>query len=217
MAERDDLCGRTVGELVLRDRIGQGGFGAVYRCEQPLLGRESNSGRSVRSMPGACGARGNSRNTRAMYLLDSAVSRGALLALAIATGSLLALGGEPESQVRIVVTETETEILDVISFAPGTSQLEARSLPTLDAVAATLRGNPSIELVEVQAHTSGIGDETANLTLTDQRAAAVVQYLVAAGVEPARLEAQGYGDTQPIDRTSPAKNERVAFLILKRS
>jgi WD40 repeat protein/tRNA A-37 threonylcarbamoyl transferase component Bud32 len=39
--ERDELCGRTLGEFVLRDRIGEGGFGAVYRCEQPLLGREA--------------------------------------------------------------------------------------------------------------------------------------------------------------------------------
>jgi WD40 repeat protein/serine/threonine protein kinase len=38
---RDELCGRTVGEFVLRERIGEGGFGAVYRCEQPLLGREA--------------------------------------------------------------------------------------------------------------------------------------------------------------------------------
>ncbi|HET7503441.1 MAG TPA: serine/threonine-protein kinase, partial [Kofleriaceae bacterium] len=40
-AEREDLRGRTVGEFVLRERIGRGGFGAVYRCEQPLLGREA--------------------------------------------------------------------------------------------------------------------------------------------------------------------------------
>src|SRR5262245_33618775 len=41
VAEREDLCGRTLGEFVLRERIGEGGFGAVYRCEQPLLGREA--------------------------------------------------------------------------------------------------------------------------------------------------------------------------------
>src|SRR6187200_965264 len=41
MAVRDELCGRTLGELVLRERIGEGAFGAVYRCEQPLLGREA--------------------------------------------------------------------------------------------------------------------------------------------------------------------------------
>ncbi len=41
MGVRDELCGRTVGEFVLRERIGEGAHGAVYRCEQPLLGREA--------------------------------------------------------------------------------------------------------------------------------------------------------------------------------
>jgi WD40 repeat protein/serine/threonine protein kinase len=41
VGEREDLCGRTVGEFVLRERIDEGGFGAVYRCDQPLLGREA--------------------------------------------------------------------------------------------------------------------------------------------------------------------------------
>ncbi len=39
--DHDALCGRALGEFVLRERIGEGGFGAVYRCEQPLLGREA--------------------------------------------------------------------------------------------------------------------------------------------------------------------------------
>jgi eukaryotic-like serine/threonine-protein kinase len=38
---REDLAGRKLGEFLLRERIGVGGFGAVYRCEQPLLGREA--------------------------------------------------------------------------------------------------------------------------------------------------------------------------------
>ena len=41
MVDRDELYGRTIGEFVLRERIGEGGFGAVYRCEQPALGREA--------------------------------------------------------------------------------------------------------------------------------------------------------------------------------
>jgi len=36
-----DLSGRTLGDFVLRERIDQGGYGAVYRCEQPLLGRHA--------------------------------------------------------------------------------------------------------------------------------------------------------------------------------
>jgi len=39
--EQDELSGRMLGEFVIRERIGEGGFGAVYRCEQPSLGREA--------------------------------------------------------------------------------------------------------------------------------------------------------------------------------
>lgn len=41
MGERDELTGNALGEFILRERIGEGGFGAVYRAEQPLLGREA--------------------------------------------------------------------------------------------------------------------------------------------------------------------------------
>jgi outer membrane protein OmpA-like peptidoglycan-associated protein len=47
-----------------------------------------------------------------------------------------------------------------------------------------------------------------------------MKYLVDKGVEQSRLTAQGYGETQPLDRAHTpeawAKNERIAFLILKR-
>ena len=39
MADLDSLSGRVLGEFVLRERIDEGGFGEVYRCDQPLLGR----------------------------------------------------------------------------------------------------------------------------------------------------------------------------------
>jgi len=37
----DGLIGRTLGEFVIREKLGQGGFGAVFRAEQPLLAREA--------------------------------------------------------------------------------------------------------------------------------------------------------------------------------
>jgi serine/threonine-protein kinase len=40
-SESEDLTGRRLGEFVLRERIGRGGFEAVYRCEHVLLGREA--------------------------------------------------------------------------------------------------------------------------------------------------------------------------------
>jgi WD40 repeat protein/serine/threonine protein kinase len=41
MADQDDLSGRKIAEFVLRERLDEGGFGTVYRCEQPTLGREA--------------------------------------------------------------------------------------------------------------------------------------------------------------------------------
>ncbi len=41
MPPLEELTGRTLGDFVVRHKIGEGGFGAVYRAEQPLLGREA--------------------------------------------------------------------------------------------------------------------------------------------------------------------------------
>lgn len=158
------------------------------------------------------------RHTGGMHLLDVAVGRRTIAALVLTLGSVMLLAADaPQPRGRVVVTETETTILDVVEFAPGTAALRATSSATLDAVADTLQGNPSIELVEVQSHMRGDGDAAAALALSQQRAEVVVDYLVHRGVAPARLSAQGYGVTQPLEVAVPAKNERVAFLILKRA
>lgn len=151
-----------------------------------------------------------------MYLLDRAYGPRILLVLGLATAALWLRPAEAPKG-RVIVTETSTTILDVVEFAPGTAELRAHSHATLDAVAETLQGNPSIQLVEVQAHTRGDGGAEANLDLSQHRADAVMAYIVAKGVEPMRLTAQGYGDTQPLAPGVAAKNERVAFLILKRN
>jgi outer membrane protein OmpA-like peptidoglycan-associated protein len=122
---------------------------------------------------------------------------------------------------RIVVTNASIIILEAIHFTPRSDTLAKTSYPILDAVAQALLAAPSIELVEVQGHTDDRGDGAANLALSDRRARAVRDYLIAQGVQTERLQAQGYGETQPIDRRSSsaahAKNRRVDFLILRRT
>jgi outer membrane protein OmpA-like peptidoglycan-associated protein len=152
-----------------------------------------------------------------MHLLDLALGRGTPLVLALAIGSWLALPARSPDPGRVVVTDSETVVLDVVEFDAGTATLRSSSQPILDAVAATLLGNPSIELVEVQSHMSRIGDHDVNLALSNRRAQVVAAYLVNAGVPSSRLVARGYGDAQPIDPAIPANNERMSFLILARS
>jgi outer membrane protein OmpA-like peptidoglycan-associated protein len=121
---------------------------------------------------------------------------------------------------RVVVTDTNIQILDKIFFELDKAVIKPESFEILDAVAATLLGNPDILLLEIQGHTDSRGNDAYNLDLSDRRAAAVRQYLVDKGVEDTRLTSQGYGETQPLVRQENeaawAKNRRVEFLILKR-
>jgi OmpA-OmpF porin, OOP family len=122
---------------------------------------------------------------------------------------------------RVVVTDTNIEILDKIYFEYDKAVIKSESFPILDAVAATLEGNPDILLVEIQGHTDERGPDAYNKRLSNDRAAAVKTYLVDKGVDASRLESHGYGEEQPLDPRSNeeawAKNRRVEFLILKRA
>ena len=122
---------------------------------------------------------------------------------------------------KVVVTDTSIEILDVIYFEYDKAVILPKSFPILNAVAATMKGNPSIKLIEIQGHTDERGDDAYNLDLSDRRAKSVMKYLLDNGVDEKRMTAQGYGETQPLDRrhveAAWAKNRRVAFLILKRA
>jgi OmpA-OmpF porin, OOP family len=122
---------------------------------------------------------------------------------------------------RVVVTDTNIEILDKVFFEYDSAVIKKESYGILDAVASTMEGNPDIQLIEIQGHTDSRGNDAYNLDLSDRRAASVKKYLVDKGIEESRLTSQGYGESQPIDKkkneAAYAKNRRVEFLILKRN
>lgn len=121
---------------------------------------------------------------------------------------------------RVVVTDTKIEILDKVYFEYNKATIKSQSFPILDAIVATLEGNPGIALIEIQGHTDDRGSDSYNLELSDKRAASVRTYVTDHGIEASRIQSQGYGETQPLDTKSNeaawAKNRRVEFLILKR-
>ncbi len=118
------------------------------------------------------------------------------------------------------MSETGIIILDPINFEYNKDIIKSDSFAILDAVVATMNGNPDILLIEVQGHTDERGDDNYNLELSDRRAHAVVRYLTEHGVDAKRLSAQGYGETQPKNTAHTekawAENRRVEFIILKR-
>lgn len=103
-----------------------------------------------------------------------------------------------------------------IYFDTGKADVKPESKPTLDAIAALLKRAPDLQLYVV-GHTDDTGDGAANVTLSKQRADAVVAAL--AGdyqVAAARLQAQGVGPYAPAaNNTSDAgkqKNRRVELV-----
>jgi OmpA-OmpF porin, OOP family len=119
-----------------------------------------------------------------------------------------------------VRTDTGIMILDKIYFETNKAIIKPVSFPILDAVAATMNGNPDILLLEVQGHTDERNTNEYNLKLSQDRANAVKQYLVDKGVDAKRLTPRGYGEEKPIDKghneAAWSKNRRVEFIILKR-
>ena len=87
----------------------------------------------------------------------------------------------------------------------------------LGEIAAAINANPQITGIEVGGHTDNRGDDDANMTLSENRAKAVMAWLTENGVDAGRLTAKGYGETNPIadnkTRSGRTKNTRIAFTI----
>ncbi len=119
-----------------------------------------------------------------------------------------------------VRTDTGIMILDKIYFETNKAVIKSISYPILDAVAATMNGNPDILLLEIQGHSDERNTNEYNLKLSQDRANAVKQYLVDKGVDEKRLKPRGYGEEAPVDNghneSAWSKNRRVEFIILKR-
>jgi len=104
-----------------------------------------------------------------------------------------------------------------IQFATGTANLTPVAKTELNKLVTILgRDYPNVR-VGIEGHTDNTGKAEANQVLSDKRAAAVKAYLVGKGIAATRLDAAGFGQTQPIaDNATPegrARNRRVAFKV----
>jgi outer membrane protein OmpA-like peptidoglycan-associated protein len=118
---------------------------------------------------------------------------------------------------------TKTEVQKKLSFAAkniffesGRDVLKKSSTADLDSVAAILKQYDFLK-VSIEGHTDNVGNDNANVELSNQRASAVMTYLISKGVTPTRLTALGYGPFRPIaDNKTPegrAQNRRVEINI----
>jgi len=112
----------------------------------------------------------------------------------------------------------EKIVLKGIYFDFNSAVIKPTSYPVLDDAAKVLKAKPQMK-VEISGHTDSIGSDSYNQKLSYQRANSVRDYLIRYhNVDPSRLIAVGYGESQPIadNRTKSGRdlNRRIEFKIL---
>ena len=107
-----------------------------------------------------------------------------------------------------------------IEFDVGKAELKTEMYADLNKVVNFLYDNPDFYL-RISGHTDSVGDPAKNLQLSKERAQNIRDYIVIfAGIIAERVQADGYGDTQPIveDESTEADrklNRRVEFEIYR--
>ena len=101
-----------------------------------------------------------------------------------------------------------------VYFDNDSSKLRSESFKDLDLAVNFLKAVPSATGV-IEGHTDSTGSETYNQHLSEERAKAVRDYIVAAGIDASRLEARGLGESQPVADNATAEgraqNRRVVL------
>lgn len=120
---------------------------------------------------------------------------------------------------RAFVADGQIKILDQVKFKTASADIlpGKESEEVLQAVLKVLAAHGEIKKVRVEGHTDNRGSAALNKKLSADRAASVVKWLVAHGIDKARLTSAGFGQDKPMaDNTSEEgrqNNRRVEFHI----
>jgi len=136
--------------------------------------------------------------------------------------------GRAENRRVDIIVVAEPRALDTIRF-PSVALFPRRSAEITEQGRIILENNldASRELlrratyIEIVGHTDDVGDDDYNQDLSEQRAAAVREFLVAAGVDDSKIVTVGMGESMPVASNTTdegrAENRRVDVLVLGRT
>ena len=112
--------------------------------------------------------------------------------------------------------EKLAQVGDTVNFGFDSSELTVSARSTLNRQAAFLSLNPDLMIV-IEGHADERGTREYNLALGERRATAVRDYLVAKGINSARVRTVSYGKERPAvagsDEAAWAKNRRAATVL----
>ncbi len=124
----------------------------------------------------------------------------------------------PMSIADVIASGSGSIALDNVKFNSGSATLKSSSYDELNNLVAILTDQAAVKL-SINGHTDSKGNADANRTLSQKRAAAVMDYLVENGIDAGRLQAQGFGADVPVatNDTSEgrAQNRRTEVEIIK--
>lgn len=109
-------------------------------------------------------------------------------------------------------------ILNNVFFETASAKLKPTSRAELDRLKKMMEDNPQLR-IRIDGHTDNVGQEADNQRLSEERAKAVYDYLVDAGIAAERLEYKGFGESQPIagneTEEGRQRNRRTEFVIIR--
>ncbi|WP_457130908.1 OmpA family protein [Mucilaginibacter sp. UYNi724] len=136
--------------------------------------------------------------------------------------SLIGLKDKKAFNISVLLSPIEVGnkvILKNIFFDTNKFELKAESKAELQKLVEFLQLNKTVK-IEIAGYTDNVGNEQANVTLSEKRANSVYQYLSANGIVATRLVYKGYGEAQPIapntTEDNRALNRRTEFMIISK-
>jgi OmpA-OmpF porin, OOP family len=112
---------------------------------------------------------------------------------------------------KLTIVAAPAFVLSNVQFASGSATLNASARNALNELVTTLKANG--KAVQLSGHTDNVGLSVSNQVLSEKRAEACAEYLIAQGIAKAKVTSRGYGDTKPVgDNTTAegrAKNRRM--------
>jgi outer membrane protein OmpA-like peptidoglycan-associated protein len=129
-----------------------------------------------------------------------------------------------EAVEEFISKDEETLIkTDVIYFDLDSYEIRPDAAIEINKVINILKKYPNLK-VEIASHTDSRAPDNYNLNLSEQRAQATMNYIILGGIDPSRLTAKGYGETQLLNKCKNGvvctdaeheKNRRTEFVIIE--